>query len=116
MEELQENIQQARDFALKNNYDSSVIYYQGAITAIPRLARDSTTSVSDQNILWQVKDMCNEELSEVKKIQKTLQSMRQPSRQEADFSQHITSQSSVSNQPNRHGLFFINFFTLRLKV
>lgn len=101
MEELQENIQQARDFALKNNYDSSVIYYQGAITAIPRLARDSTTSVSDQNILWQVKDMCNEELSEVKKIQKTLQSMRQPSRQEADFSQHITSQSAVSNQPNR---------------
>ena len=25
MEELQENIQQARDFALKNNYDSSLV-------------------------------------------------------------------------------------------
>ena len=33
----------------------SVIYYQGAITAIPRLARDSTTAVADQNLLWQVK-------------------------------------------------------------
>ena len=38
----------------------------------------------------------------MKKIQKTLQSMRQPSRQEADYSQQVTSQSA-SNQSNRNG-------------
>ena len=55
MNELKENIAAAREYALLNNYDSSVIYYQGAITSIPKLTRNPNVSPDERSQLFQIK-------------------------------------------------------------
>ena len=55
MNQLKENIAAAREYALLNNYDSSVIYYQGAITSIPKLTRSPNVSPDERSQLFQIK-------------------------------------------------------------
>jgi katanin p60 ATPase-containing subunit A1 len=77
MEELLENVQSAREAALLNNYDSSLIFFQGAINSIPRLIQNPATNQNDIELLYKLKDRLHEEHNEVKKTVSLLASMRQ---------------------------------------
>jgi len=81
MDDFKENIKAAREAALLNDYDTSLIYYQGAINAIPRLSRDTSLLPSDRELLPQVKHALISEHDEVKRTTALLASMRQSMRQ-----------------------------------
>jgi len=80
MDDLRENVIAARDAALNNNYDTALIYYQGAINVIPKLLQNRATPPSEQDMLRQLKEGLHREHDEVKKTCSILASMRQVSR------------------------------------
>lgn len=80
MEDLKENVTAARDAAMNNSYDTALIYYQGAINAIPKLLNSSHICATDKDLLQQLKNGLYREHDEVKKTCSILASMRQSHR------------------------------------
>jgi len=99
MDDFKEDIKSAREAALLNDYDTSLIYYQGAINKIPRLSRDVSISSTDRDMLPQVKSCLINEYDEVKKTTQLLAHMRQSMRQPA--SQRGENFNSVSASRDR---------------